>query len=225
MNDTEKTLWGGNRIAHYLLFIGSPFLFFLTVINFVGVIDRFGFSARTVGEIWLSHILGGFCLFLVTYGLFAVYHLNILKGWRKSCTVIVLVIILYLGYVMLLLEAHESWSRMLVIIFGSSLMGIIAIFFGIIPSVITAILSDFFKSLILKFAPKRGRYYWMIFTVLIGVILSVVYGFILKGESDVWFFIDISLFCTLYTIFFLSLQDHYKVRNNRMSKRSFDDCF
>lgn len=221
IKNSVNPLWGGNRIAHYLLFIGSPFIFFLTVINFVGIVDFFGFNVRTISEIWLSHILGAFCLFVMTYILFAFYHSNVLKGWQKSGTIFVLMIIFYLGYGMLLQEAHEVWSGVFIFIFGSSLIGVVAVFVGLIPSAITAIFSDLFKMFFLKKAPKRGRFYWMISTVLCGVILSVIYGLAIKGESDVWFFIDISLFCTLYTIFFLSLQDHYKKRNNRLIERSY----
>ena len=225
VKDSVKPSWGGNRIIHYLLFIGSPFLFFVVVINFVGVADRFGFSAQTIQEIWISHIIGSFCVFLVTYGLFAMYHSKLLTDGKKHGTVILLIIVLYFWYGLLSLPDHQYWTEGVGMVPVSFFLGIIVILFGLIPSALTAVFSDIFKRIFLKFAPKRGRYYWMIVTVLMGVMLSVIYGLGLKEGRDIWFFIDISLFCTLYSIFFLSLQDYYKHRNNQLIQRSFEDDF
>lgn len=128
-------------------------------------------------------------------------------------------------YGLLSLPDHQYWTEGVGMVPVSFFLGIIVILFGLIPSALTAVFSDIFKRIFLKFAPKRGRYYWMIVTVLMGVMLSVIYGLGLKEGRDIWFFIDISLFCTLYSIFFLSLQDYYKHRNNRLIQRSFEDDF
>lgn len=219
----NRSSWGGSRFLHYCLFIGSPFLFMSIISDSVLFSHWWGIPARTIGGILLSHLIGSVLLFAITYCLFVVYYCCALKGGQKLVIITILIILFLVGYHLLLLENSEPWSMIFIRFFLSFFMGFIGFMMGIIPATMTALSSDLFKVIYRKFAEKRGCYYWAISTILFGVSFSGMYGFLLRGAEDVWFFIDISLFCTSYSIFVIFLRDFFSRKNSTKVMENIGD--
>lgn len=213
MDRANKPMWGGGRVLHYFLFIGSPFLLTSIILDSVLFSHWWSVPARTIAGILLSHLIGSIFLFAITYCLFVICYCCALKGRQKSAIITTLIILFLVGYQMLLLESSEPWSMSFVRLLVTFSLGLIGFFMGVIPATITALLSDLFKVIYRKFAKKRGRYYWAISTILFGVSFSTIYGFLTRGVNDVWFFIDASLFCTTYSIFVIFLRDFFRRKN------------